>query len=66
MFAVFAFFFNIFNIFQTPTVGDIISSVTDAMTDVISTTVIATIAIAGISLTLAWFGLRRVLRLGGR
>lgn len=50
----------------TATVSSVITDVTGAMTDVIGTSIIATVAIAGISLTLAWFGLSRVLRLGGR
>lgn len=53
-------------IFADPTVAEILSSVTDAMLDIVSASVIATIAIAGISLAMAWGGLRRVLRVGGR
>jgi type IV secretory pathway VirB2 component (pilin) len=49
-----------------PTVAEILTSVTGAMTDIVSASVIATIAIAGISLAMAWGGLRRVLRIGGR
>ena len=51
---------------MTTTVASILASTTDAMTDIVSASIIATIAIAGISLAMAWGGLRRVLRIGGR
>lgn len=50
----------------TATVASVLTDVTGTMTTIVTGQVIATIAIAGISLMMAWGGLRRVLRVGGR
>jgi hypothetical protein len=50
----------------TSTVASVLQDVTSTMTTVVSAQIIAVIAIAGISLAMAWGGLRRVLRIGGR